>query len=289
MSSSGAVTIRQAVPEDAAFCGRICYEAFATINRSHNFPPEMPEADHAIGLLGMLFNHPGFYCVVAELEGRVVGSNCLDERSIIAGIGPITVDPSAQNRNVGKLLMQAVLERTRERKFVGTRLVQAAFHNRSLSLYTKLGFDTREPLSVMHGAALGIKIPGCEVRPAQESDLEACSLVAEAVHGHNRLGEVRDGLSRGSAMVVERHGSLTGYATAFGYFGHAVALSNLDLMALIGAAPEISRPGILVPTRNSELFRWCLNSGLRVVQPMTLMTTGLYNEPTGAYLPSILF
>jgi hypothetical protein len=26
-----------------------------------------------------------------------------------------------------------------------------------------------------------------------------------------------------------------------------------------------------------------------VVQPMTLMTMGLYNEPVGAYLPSVLY
>jgi hypothetical protein len=26
-----------------------------------------------------------------------------------------------------------------------------------------------------------------------------------------------------------------------------------------------------------------------VVQPMTLMTMGLYNEPAGAWLPSIIF
>lgn len=48
-------------------------------------------------------------------------------------------------------------------------------------------------------------------------------------------------------------------------------------------------PGILVPTRNAELFRWCLQHGLRVVEPMTLMTVGLYNEPAGSYLPSILY
>lgn len=46
---------------------------------------------------------------------------------------------------------------------------------------------------------------------------------------------------------------------------------------------------IIVPTRNSDLFRWCLENGLRVVQPMTLMSSGLYNEPAGAYLPSVLF
>ena len=44
-----------------------------------------------------------------------------------------------------------------------------------------------------------------------------------------------------------------------------------------------------MPSRNSVLFRWCLANGLRVVQPMTLMSAGLYNEPAGAWLPSILY
>jgi hypothetical protein len=47
-------------------------------------------------------------------------------------------------------------------------------------------------------------------------------------------------------------------------------------------------PGILVPTANTDLFGWCLTSGLRIVQLMTLMTIGLYNQPAGSYLPSIL-
>ena len=90
-------------------------------------------------------------------------------------------------------------------------------------------------------------------------------------------------------MVVERGGKITGYASVFAFFGHAAAETNPDLQALIGSAESFGGPGILVPTRNAELFRWCLDNGLRVVEPMTLMTVGLYNEPTGAYLPSILF
>jgi hypothetical protein len=58
---------------------------------------------------------------------------------------------------------------------------------------------------------------------------------------------------------------------------------------LIGAAPAFAGPGFFVPTRNGELMRWCLNEGLRIVQPMTLMTIGLYNEPVGAYLPSVFY
>ena len=47
--------------------------------------------------------------------------------------------------------------------------------------------------------------------------------------------------------------------------------------------------GILIPTRNTALFSWCLDNGLRLVQQLILMTIGLYNEPRGSYMPSILY
>jgi GNAT superfamily N-acetyltransferase len=283
------LTIRRAEPADAAECGRICYEAFTKINRDHGFEPEFPNAGFVVALLAMMFSHPGFFAVVAERDGRVVGSNAVDERSAIAGVGPITVDPAAQDRGVGRVLMQAVLQRVAERGFAGVRLVQAAFHRRSLSLYAKLGFAVREPLAVMNGPRIAARADGRIVRPATPADVERCNAVCRFVHGHDRAGELADALTMGTAMVVEREGRLTGYATAFGYLGHAVAEETSDLYALIAGAPEIAPPGILVPVRNAALFRWCLENGLRVVQPMTLMTIGLYNEPNGAYLPSIAF
>ena len=284
-----AVHTRRATAEDAEVCGRICYEAFTEISRHHNFPPDFPAPEVAVGLLTMMFSHPKFYCVVAEADGRIVGSNCLDERGPIVGLGPITVDPAAQNGSIGRTLMQVMLDRARTHGFVGVRLVQAAFHNRSLSLYTKLGFDAREPLSVMQGPPLKRIIEGCTVRPAVEKDVDPCNRVCETVHGHTRDGELRDAISRGTAFVVERDGRITGYTSALAFFGHSVAESDVDLRALISSADGFAGPGFLVPTRNANLFRWCLSSGLRVVQPMTLMTTGLYNEPSGAYLPSILY
>jgi hypothetical protein len=185
--------------------------------------------------------------------------------------------------------MDAVLDRARERKFVGVRLVQAAFHNRSLSLYTTLGFDVREPLSVFQGPAIQKTFDGFKVRAAQLSDLEACNEVALRVHGHHRGGELADAIQQGTATVVEREGRVTGYASSLAFSGHAVAETNPDLQAMIAASDGFGGPGILVPSRNGELFRWCLANGLRVVEPMTLMSLGLYNEPRGAFLPSILY
>jgi len=62
-----------------------------------------------------------------------------------------------------------------------------------------------------------------------------------------------------------------------------------DLQALISAAEAFAGPGILVPTRNAALFRWCLENGLRVVHPMTLMSMGMYQEPAGSFLPSVTY
>jgi hypothetical protein len=89
--------------------------------------------------------------------------------------------------------------------------------------------------------------------------------------------------------VVTHQGQITGYTTGLGFFGHTVGETNNDLQALIGAAADFAGPGFILPSRNTGLLRWCLHHGLRVTQPMTLMSTGLYNEPAGVFLPSVLF
>ena len=142
---------------------------------------------------------------------------------------------------------------------------------------------------MMQGNPLKISVEGHTVRPATESDVESCNRVCRQVHGHDRGGELRDATAKGSATVVEHAGRITGYATVIGFFGHAVGETNKDVKALIGAAKEFAGPGFLLPTRNGDLFRWCLSNGLRITEPMTLMSKGLYNEPAGAFLPSILY
>lgn len=284
-----AVSIRPGTPGDAEACGRICYQAFATLADRHGFPPDFPSVEVATRVCSMLLDHPGFHGVVAEHDGRVVGSNFLDERSPIAGIGPITVDPQAQDAGIGGQLMLAVLDRAREREFPGVRLLQAAYHNRSLSLYAKLGFEVREPILNLHGDPLATAMPAYPARPGTAQDAADCNELCRNVHGHDRAGEVADALAQDTLRVVERQERITGYTTGIGFFHHAVAETGDDLQALIADATELAGPGFLVPARNGPLVRWCLQRGFRLRMVTTLMTIGLYNEPQGAYLPSILY
>jgi len=284
-----AISIRMIRPDDADACGRICYEAFHAIASAHNFSPDFPSPDHTIGLIRSLAGQPGCFGVVAEVDGRIAGSNFLDEGNPIAGVGPITVDPRRQNSGVGVRLMRAVMERSASKGFAGTRLVQAGYHCRSLSLYAKLGFDIREHLSCFQGTPIRESTNGYTVRPATERDIAECNALCTRIHGFARGGDLGDAVKHGAARVVERAGRITAYATQIAFFAHAVGETTDDLKALISAADGFGGPGFLVPSRNGELMRWCLGKSLRITQTMTLMTTGLYSEPQGVWLPSILY
>ena len=283
------VVIRPIETGDLPDAGRICHEAFTAIAAEHNFPSDHPDPAIATALLSRLAAHPAIHGIVAEINGRVVGSNFVDERSPITGLGPVTVDPRVQNNGVGTTLMVHVLDRAASKHRAGVRLVQAGYHSRSLCLYAKLGFSVREYLVNLHGTPAGIAISGCTVRRATPDDAEVAETVCREVHGHDRSGEFRDAVASGTATVVERGGRITGYATHIGWAGHAVGVAHDDLKALIAAAPSFTGSGFLLPSCNSELFRWCLDHGLRMAKAMVLMSIGLYNEPRGAYLPSVVY
>jgi GNAT superfamily N-acetyltransferase len=283
------IAVRKARPEDAPVCGRICYEAFTKISTEHAFPPDFPSIEVAAGVLSMMFSHPGFYCVVAESGGQILGSNCLDERSAIAGVGPITIDPDLQNKGVGRALMEAVLARSAERGCQGTHCCRRPFTTGHFLFTPSLGSTRVSRYLRCRGQRSSWRLPCYSVRPARLADLEECNRLCLRVHGHDRSGELRDAIERGTAVVAERDRRIVAYGTLIGFFGHMVGETNSDVQALIANADAFMGPGILVPTRNAGLFRWCLENGLRVVQPMTLMTVGFYNEPAGAYLPSILY
>jgi predicted N-acetyltransferase YhbS len=282
------IRTRSMTRADTNECGRICYEAFYAIATRHDFPPDFPSVQHARQLVAALQSHPEYFSVVAESDNdRTIGSNFLDERSTIFSVGPVSVAPDVQDGGVGRTLMQAVLERSVERQALGVRLVQVAYHSRSMSLYTKLGFQAREPLAVIQGNPLSVRREGFNVCDARDADVDDCNRLCVQVHGHDRSGELRDAIAQGSAKLVERDGRITAYTTEIGFAGHSVAESNEDLIALIANAGEFSWNGFLVPLRNADLLRWCFEQRLRVVYLLNLMALGFYQEPRGPFLASI--
>ena len=284
------VTLRPAEQADADEVARICFEAFGGIHDHHRFPRDFPTLEAALGLMSMWIPHPQVWGVVAEVDGKIVGSNFLDERDPIPGVGPITVDPEGQNSGVGRRLMEAVLERGKDAP--GIRLVQDGFHMRSLSLYTSLGFDVTASCVVMKGMPRGEPIEGVEVRPLTEDDLDECEALCKKVHGFTRTGALRDSLRAFAPYAAVRDGKIVAYASVLTFWpmAYGVAETGEDMAALLlGAAADLGEEIALLVPLQSGLFRWCLEQGIRGVKPMNVMARGKYQEPRGAWFPSVLY
>jgi GNAT superfamily N-acetyltransferase len=283
------IQLRSMRPEDVEPCGRICYEAFKGISEKHNFRPDFPAPEPAIDLMGMLLARPDVFNVVAESDGQVIGSNHLWRADAIAAVGPITVQQDAQAKGVGRMLMDAVIERGKDSP--GIRLVQDGFNTASLSLYASLGFDIREPMVLIEGVVKGDVPPEFEVRPIREEDYDACADLCQSVIGVSRLNELRHAPPMPNPFVAVREGRITAYASALQLWAmnHAVAESDEDMQALLtGAGNLCDGPfSLILPTRQSDLFRWCLKKGMKVIKPLTLMSMGEYHAPRGSYLPSV--
>jgi GNAT superfamily N-acetyltransferase len=286
------ITLRPPEPGDADELARIVFEAFGAIHDHHRFPRDFPAIEAAAGMMSAWIPHPAVWGVVAEVDGRIVGSNFLDERDPIRGVGPITIDPGAQNAGVGRRLMEAVIERGQDAP--GIRLLQDGFHMRSLSLYTRLGFDTRASCIVMQGEPRGAPADGVEVRPLTEDDLEECEALCKQVHGFERTGALRDAVLHmpNTPYPALRDGRIVAYASAVDFWpmAHGVAETDEDMQALLlGAAAAVDAPIALLVPLESDLFRWGLEQGLRAVKPMNLMARGEYQEPQGAWFPSVIY
>jgi ribosomal protein S18 acetylase RimI-like enzyme len=288
-----AIAVRAIEPADGDECARIAYEAFGGLHDYHRFPRDFPTLEAAVQLTSNFIGHPAIWGVVAEAEGRIVGSNFLDERGPITGVGPITVDPEAQGHGVGRRLMEAVMERGAGAR--GIRLLQDSFNLQSLSLYASLGFEVKEPAVVMSGMPRSGPRAGIDVRPIEEGDVELCESLCLKVHGFERTNELRDAIQIPvfSPSVVFRDGRITAYATTLTFWpaAYAVAETEDDMRALItgSLAAGYEPASFLLPTRQVGLFRWCLSEGLRAVKPMTYMSIGEYREPNGCWIPSVLY
>jgi predicted N-acetyltransferase YhbS len=284
------MTLREIRPDDAEACARIVFEAFGGIHDHHRFPRDFPTLEAATALMETWIPHPHVWGVVAESDGRIVGSNFLDERDPIAGVGPITVDPRGQNSGVGRRLMEAVLERGKDAP--GVRLVQDGFHMRSLSLYASLGFDVIASCVLMTGTPRDESPGGVDVLPLTDDDLEECGALCTAVHGFSRTGALRDAVHAFEPITARRRGRLVAYATTVTFWpmAHGVARKEEDMKALLlaGAAAGREPLALLVPLQ-SGLMRWCLEQGLRATKPMNVMARGRYEEPRGSWFPSVLY
>lgn len=270
--------------------GRICYEAFKNLHDRHHFPLDLPSAALARQVLGMMVSRSDFYSVVALLDGQVVGSNFLSLSDPVAGIGPVTVEPCHQGKDIGLALMQDVVDQGRRRGIERIRLLQETINVGSLSLYASMGFDSREEVAYLQAAAAPAGDPN--VRLVTDQDLPAIEQLSANIYMVSRRNEMAAAIRYGfSPLLRQRDGRVTGYLIP-GLFGHGVAESEDDACALVGEMarrlpPDAAR--FFCPIGQADFFRRVLKMGCRTIKVWTLMTLGPYEPPRRVWMPSVLF
>ncbi|HLH00212.1 MAG TPA: GNAT family N-acetyltransferase [Bryobacteraceae bacterium] len=289
-AARSSVQLIEAKPEHVPELGRICYEAFKDIADRHHFPPDFANARLGRFVVEMLVRRPDVYGVAAVVNGELAGSNFLSLTDEVAGVGPISVDCAFQGRDIGRQLMQAVIDEARRRKIERVRLLQDSFNTLSISLYGSLGFDTKHPVAYLRLSTGGK--PDASVRPVEERDLDALDDLCRRHYKSSRRNELAGALQAGlSPFTRVRDGRLTGYLIP-GIFGHGVAESEQDAVAIAchaaGVVPA-ERAYCLCPLDEGSAFRAFLGAGCRTVKIFNLMVTGPYEQPQPVWMPSVLY
>ncbi|MDP2948047.1 MAG: GNAT family N-acetyltransferase [Chloroflexota bacterium] len=273
--------------------GTLVYEAFLDIATRHNFEPPFESPEFARFLVRFLNSSEGFTSFVASEGGQPVAVNFLDERNEIAGVGPVAVSVAHQGRRLGRVVMEALLERAERFGYESVRLLQAAYNLVSFSLYSALGFEVKDGMALVRGRPRPGEHPAGVIRECEPSDLDALDGLSMEVLGFRRRGDIESVMAWTRPLLVERDGRPTGFVCRFAtpdstFLGPAVARDEETLRDLIAGA-AMSTPGelrFLLPVSCPWLLRWALQGGFSLVELDTLMVRGAYEAPAGAYMPS---
>lgn len=307
--------IRRAVATDVDAAAHVAYVAFrkaADAAGSFSGIGEEPTRTKAI-VKGLLASQDMFLACCPS-SGDILGLIAIvkDNAPAMYGVGPLAVSPEHQVSGIGRALMTRALEDIDSRgPSSSVRLTVDSFNVTAFPLYSKLGYEVKEPLTLIQYTSLGEKVANdkvCDlgfcVRAMSREDLDTCAALALRIARCDRRREIEaivagtGGLfaAGNTASIVLRGDDVVGYTTGFNMGGHTVCDSLPACIALISKAQGDfavqSRPSplrILMPCmRQPELLRWCLECGWKVLKQMILMGRGPYESPipTGIFLPT---
>lgn len=293
---AGSLMVRAVTAEDVEAVGALVYESFYDVATKHGHEPGYESVEFATLVVNILSQAEGFASFLACEGGEPVAVNFLDERNEIAGVGPVAVSVRHQGRGLGRLVMEALLERTEATGYQSVRLLQSAYNCVSFSLYTRLGFDVKDGIATLRGRPAEGERPSGEVRDGTPADLDALDELSLEVVGFRRRGDIEISRSLAPPLVVERQGRIAGFTCWFPTPGGtllapAVARDEQALRDLILGAARSTTVGLIVPLPLSyaSVLRWALDGGFTVSELSTLMVRGSYERPAGAYLPSVWY
>ena len=217
--------------------------------------------------------------LAVEVQGRLCATALwwLYEDAF-ASCGMIIVSSAMQHQGIGSLLMEELLRQTQGR----TIILRSTREGRRL--YERMGFlSYGEEVSQHQGilAAAPPKTPTADIRPFRAADLPIVCQLDRRASGMGRARLVEALVARGSVVLMERSGIISGYACIRRWgrgvvIGPVVAGTTADAKALI-EAHLASQAGNFVRVdvpETSGLSPWLVEVGLSRVNQVTSMLRG---------------
>ncbi len=273
-----AITVRPATSTDRSATAEVIYYAFHQLDERHDIPAYMNSMEDAEIVASHLYGIPKIYGFVAEDAGQVIGIGFLHDLGEVGmGISPLAVSPNAQARGAGQAILDCMIE------YAGgasIRLLQDAFNNGTLALYSRYGFVVREQFTCVKGSPVASRTALTITRDTDPAG--TAKLFHRNIMGFNRPSFPR------RPLMAYRGLSLAGFIAPGTEYPYAAADNETTLIALIAEMATVMGAPITVaiPASHSQTLRWMLDRGGRVIRSMNLMVRGPYSHPSGAYLTS---
>jgi ribosomal protein S18 acetylase RimI-like enzyme len=261
-----------------------------------------------LGLL-RLFGREPMKFLVAEADGKVVGTTIIDDRGKAGSISAVMVHPGHRRKGIATRLMANALGYIRERKKARGVLGVASTNIPAIDMYVKLGFRAFEHAVYFVRETNCPCAPqdtgGVHIRPFQKDDLDAVYRLIRASEDPARLRIFDFGkknlrtsflqrlfrFSTEKKIVAVFDGRIVGYAEAsyttpkevgrigFVHVNPQGKSFGVEKMLINAASNEIEKAGvrrirIIVPITRQELTETVKSLGFRE----TLMIDGMVAE-----------
>lgn len=256
-TTAGGPIVRRMREDDVARADHIMRLAFGTFLG-------MPEPASAFGdtdFVGTRFAADPAAAFVAEIDGEIVGSNLATNWGSVGFFGPLTVNPTVQDRGVGSALMEPVMERFAGWGTQHAGLFTFAQSVKHVGLYQKFGFYPRFLTAVMElavpdepttvpSAAVFSRMPETE----RESALAECRTLTDGIYdGLDLTHEIVEvhRQSLGEVVLVDDEQGIAGMAVC--HIGPGTEAGSGTFYMKFGAV----RPGPGADRRFESLLDAC--------------------------------
>jgi Acetyltransferase (GNAT) family len=181
--------------------------------------------------------------VVAEVNGRLVGTGVGTANGAVGWIGTIWVEPAHRGVGIGRALTEGVVEGL---EAAGCRTLVLVATEQGYQLYERMGFRLQTHYRILEASGLdpAASEPDASVRGFAPADVEAIIRLDRAASGEDRAHAIRRFAGPLTTRVLTRYGEVQAFVIRAPWGGGAtVARDPAHALRILDARRRASGPG----------------------------------------------